>query len=255
MRAFPTIIGDSLPEANQALLLDVVNRVLQSRGAPTVEGLPGLFAAERRAIFAVPQLDPYHAVRNETLLSPCFEIRSPLTPPETPSIFFSLPSTFTHLTMIVRALERTGAAIHGHVPGPRSVGLTLLTQARSHVFTTWPIPSDALRDVSVVMAASADVAVVAYLAGRPQLILRGDIETSFIATELEKRGAAIALDVIDAKTLTDAARELLDNPGYRSSAQEEARRAHASAPPDGSAAMVARWCLELIDRAWQDATP
>lgn len=253
MRAFPAIIGDARPETNQALLLDVVNRVLQSRGAPAVESLPGLFAAERRAIFAVPQLDPYHAVRNETLLNPCFDIRSPLTPPQTPSIFFSLPSTFVHLTMVVRALERAGVAIYGYVPGPRSVGLTLLAQARSRVFATWPNPSDALRDVSVVMSASADVAMAAYLAGRPQLILRGDVETSFIATELEKRRVAIALDAIDARTLTDAVRELLDDQGYTSSAQEEARRTHASLSSDGSAALVAGWCLELINGAGQDA--
>lgn len=249
MEVFPTILGNTSPETNQTLIRDVVNKVLQARGASPIGSLPELFAGNRRAIFAVPQLDPYRAVRNERLLSPCIDIRCPLAPSEAPSIFLSLPSTFAHLTAVVHRLQRVGATISGYLPGPRSVGLTLLRHVGAHIFEMRPILSEVLSDASVVVAASADVAVAAYLAGRPQLILRGDVESSLIATELEKRHVAIALDVTEAKRLTDAVRELLDSPSYALSAQEEARRTHASTPSDNSAALAATWCLELVNKS------
>jgi hypothetical protein len=253
MAAFPPMIDDAAPETNQAFIRDVANRVLQARGASTIARLPELFAGDRRAVFAVPQLDPYRASRNEALLSPCSDIRSPLTPCEKPSIFFSLPSMFAHLITVVRGLEHVGATVSGYVPGPRSVGLTLLRQVGAHMFETRPRLSEVLRDAAVVVSASADLAEAAYLAGRPQLVLRGDIETDAMATELQKRHAAIALDVTDAKCVTDALRALLDDPSYALSAQEEARRTHAGGPSEDSAALVARSCLELIDTASQHA--
>jgi hypothetical protein len=253
MAAFPAIIGDAQPETNQALIRDVVNTVLRMRGVPTIENPPEFLAGDRRAIFAVPQLDPYRATRSETLFNAYTDIQGPLVPSDVPSIFLSLPATFAHLTTVVRGVERAGATISAYIHGARSVGLTLLRQIRARIFETRPILSEALRDVSAVVAASADVAVGAFLAGRPQLILRSDVETSLLAAELVKRRVAIAPDVKDARTLADAIRTLLDDQSYMLSAQEEARRTHASMPPDCSAARAARWCMELIGRSGQGA--
>jgi hypothetical protein len=249
MEVFPTILGNAYPETNQALIRDVVNKVLQARGASPIGSLPELFAGNRRAVFAVPHLDPYRTARNEKLLSPCIDIRCPLPPTEAPSIFLCLPSTFAHLTTVVRRLQTAGATMSGYLPGPRSVGLTLLRHIGAHIFEMRPILSAVLSDASVVVAASADVAVAAYLAGRPQLVLPGDLECSLIATELEKRRVAIALDVTEGRRLTDAVRELLDSPSYALSAQEEARRTHANAPCDNAAALAAKWCLELANKS------
>jgi hypothetical protein len=244
---FPAIASDVRSEANQTLIRDVVNKVLQGRGAPRIANLPELFAGDQQAVFTVPQLDPYFVYRNERLLGACINIKGPLAQTETPSVFFALPSTFPYLTGVVRALERVGAPISGYVPGPRSVGLTLLNEIGARLFDTRPILNHVLSEASVVLAASADLALSAYLAGRPQVILRTDFETSMIASELEKRQTAIALEVTGAEKVTYAIRELIDNPSYIQSSREEARRAQAIMTSDNSAALAARRCLELIN--------
>jgi hypothetical protein len=245
--AFPAIVSDVQAEMNQSLIRDVVNKVFKSRGVLPIDNLPELFAGDQRAVFAVPQLDPYRAYRSERLLGPCINIKGPLAEPEAPSVFFALPSTFPHLTGIVRALERVGAVITGYVPGPRSVGLTLLNEIGARVFETRPLLNDILSEASVVLAASADLALSAYLAGRPQVLLRSDLETSTMASELEKRHTAIAVEVTGAEKVTYAIRELIDNRSYSQSSREEARRAQAILPSDNSAVLVARGCLELIN--------
>jgi UDP:flavonoid glycosyltransferase YjiC (YdhE family) len=104
-----------------------------------------------------------------------------------------------------------------------------------------------LSKASVVLAASADVALSAYLAGRPQVLLRSDLETNIMASELKKRHAAIALDVTNnPENLTSAIRELMHNPSYDQSAREEARRAQAILTSDNSGTLAATRCLELI---------
>jgi UDP:flavonoid glycosyltransferase YjiC (YdhE family) len=246
MAFFPAIASIGQAETNQSLLVDTVNRILHGRGVPRIDNLPELFAGDRRAVFSVPQLDPYYAHRDERLLSPCFNIKGPLVPREAPSIFFSLPSTFPDLTGLVRALKRVGAVMSCYVPGPGTVGLTLLKEAGARVFETRPVLHDVLSDATVVLAASADLASATYLAGRPQVILRGDLETNAMALELENRHTAIALDAADLNDLTDAIRELLNNSSYAQSAREESRRLQTTALSDNSAATAARECLEFI---------
>jgi UDP:flavonoid glycosyltransferase YjiC (YdhE family) len=244
--AFPPIANAVESETNQILIRDVVNRILQSRGLRRIGNLPELFAGDGRAVFTVPQLDPYAACRNERLLEPCLNIKGPLAQVETPSVFVALPSTFSHLARIVRALERVGATISCYVPGPRSVGLTLLNEIGAHIFEARPLLNDVLSNAAVVLAASADVALSAYLAGRPQVLFRSDLETSIMASELEKRHAAIALEVTDAEKVTDAIRELMHNPSYDQSAREEARRVQAILASANPATLAATGCLELI---------
>jgi UDP:flavonoid glycosyltransferase YjiC (YdhE family) len=247
MAFFPAIDSIGQAETNQSLLVDTVNAVLLGRGAPGIENLPELFAGEQRAVFSVPHLDPYHAHRDERLLSPCANIKGPLAPREAPSIFFSLPSTFPDLARLVRALKRVGAAMSCYVPGPGTVGLTLLKETGARVFETRPVLHDVLSDATVVLATSADLASSAYLAGRPQVILRGDLETNAMALELENRHSAIALDAADFNDLADAIRELLNNPSYAQSAREESRRLRMMGLSDNSAATAARECLEFIE--------
>jgi hypothetical protein len=246
MAIFPAVASEGQAETNQSLILDIVSRVLHGRGVPGIGHLPELFAGDRRAVFAVPQLDPYHAHRDERLLNPCINIKGPLAPREAPSIFFALPSTFPDLAGVARALRRVGADMSCYVPGPGTVGLTLLKETGARVFETRPDLHDVLADTTVVLAASADLALPAYLAGRPQVVLRGDLETSAMASELENRRTAVALDVTDMDKLTDAIRELLNNYAYGQSAQEEARRSQMMATPEGSATTAAQQCLELI---------
>jgi UDP:flavonoid glycosyltransferase YjiC (YdhE family) len=247
MAFFPAIAGIGQAETNQSLLVDTVNGILHGRGLPHIDNLPELFAGEQRAVFSVPHLDPYHAHRDERLLSPCCNIKGPLAPREAPSIFFSLPSTFPDLARFVRALKRVGAVMSCYVPGPGTVGSTLLRETGARIFETRPVLHDVLSDATVVLATSADLASSAYLAGRPQVILRGDLETNAMASELENRHTAIALDAADLNDLTDAIRELLNNPSYAQSAREESRRLQTMGLSDNSAATAARECLGLIE--------
>ena len=245
LAVFPALVSDAKPETNQTLLLNIVNRVLQARGVSCINTLPELFGGDRRAVFAVPELDPYHAYRNERLLRPCIHIDGPLAPREAPSVFFSVPSTLPQLTELDRALQRVGTDISCYVPGPRSVGLTLLKEMGAHVFDTRPVLKDALSEATVVLAASADLALAAYLVGRPQVVIRADLETSVMALELAKRHTAIALEVTDTWKLTDAIREILNNSSYGRSAREEARRVQAVQASNDSEVLAAGECLEL----------
>jgi hypothetical protein len=242
---FPAMMTGGLAEANQSLILDTVNRVLQDRGVSRIQHLPELFAGDRRAVFGVPQLDPYFTRRAERLLRPCVNIEGPLAPREAPSIFFALPSTFANLTGVVRTLDRTRASMSCYVPGPETVGVSLLKGIGARVLEARPILKDVLSEAAVVLAASPDLALSGYLAGRPQVILRSDLETSVMASELENRHTAIALEIADIGNLTDAVRALLNDSSYVQSAQEEARRIQV-ATSDNPAATTARECLELI---------
>jgi rhamnosyltransferase subunit B len=246
MANFPAIAGDGQAEANQSLLLETVNRVLHGRGVPGVRALPELFAGDGRAVFAVPQLDPYHAHRDERLLSPCIGINGPLALQDAPAIFFALPSTFSNLAAVARSLDRVGVPVSCYVPGPATVGLTLLKQSGARVHDARPDLHEVLSDATVVLAASADLALAAYLAGRPQLVLRDDLEASVMASELELRHVAIALDAGQEGRLADAISRLINDSSYGHGAQEEARRLHAMAASSGSAAIAARQCLDLL---------
>jgi hypothetical protein len=240
MAAFPSLVKGVHPEINQTLIRDVVNRILRKRGVPRIETLPELFAGDLRAVFTMPQLDPYHEYRNERVFRPCIDIKEPLPACETPSIFFTAPSTFTQLIEVGRALERQGAAIFCYVPGPRSVGLTLLAERGAHVFDKRPPLNEVLSVSRVVLSGSADLALAAFLAGRPNLVLRTDTETCLLASELEKRRTAISVEISDMDKLHFSLGELLNNSSYVQSSREEARRAHTLMPSDGSSTSAAR---------------
>lgn len=243
---FPPVTRDGQSETNQALLLEVANNVLSDRGVATTDFLPGLFKGDRRAVFTVPQLDPYHAHRNETLLGSSVGISGPLAPRDGPSIFFSLPSALSCLSSVVRALERVGATISCYVPGPTTVATAMLRQIGAHIYKTRPDLELVLSDAAVVLAASPDLATAAYLAGRPQVVLRSDPETSAMASELERRQTAIALELARVEDLTEIMRELLQNTSYAKSAREEARRSQSLAVDGKCAVVAARECLELF---------
>ena len=247
--AFPAIAGDVHAEISQTLIRDVVNRVLKDRRVKGIERLPEFLAGDRRAVFSVPQLDPYYAHRKEPVLSPCMDLEGPLPPREQPSIFFALPSTFPGLTKIVRALQQAGTDMSCYAVGPQTVGLTLLNEIGARNFEARPSLHDALSGATAVLAASADLAASAYVAGRPQVVLRYDLETSVMAAELENRHTAIALDVTDTDKLTDAIRDVVNSSTYVQSAREEARRLQITAPQGRSVNIAARACLELLDRS------
>jgi UDP:flavonoid glycosyltransferase YjiC (YdhE family) len=197
-------------------------------------------------VFTIPQLDPYGACRNEKLSNPCVDFEGPLPQSEKPSLFLALPSTFPNLSRIARAIERTGAKICAYMPGPPSVGLTLMNTIGVRIVDIRPRLSEVFSGASVVLAGSADLALSAYLAGRPQIVFKDDLETTLMASELEKRHAAIALDVSDAEKTTAAIRELMNNPSYARSAQEEARRVRAMLTSNNSASLAAKECLKLM---------
>jgi hypothetical protein len=243
---FPALTSDAQTETNQSMILDIVNRVLHSRGVQSISNLPELFAGDQRAVFTVPQLDPYHAQRQENLYSPCLRPSNPSAARQGPSIFLALPSVFANLTGIVRVLQRIGVPISCYVPGPETVGLTLLRQAGARVFDKRPLVHEALSDAAVVLSASSDLALAAYIAGRPQAVLRADPEITAMASELERRRVAIALNITDVDKLAGAIRELLNNPSYTHSAREEARRLKIASTESNSVAYAARECLQLL---------
>jgi hypothetical protein len=180
------------------------------------------------------------------LFTPCVDFQGPLPALGVPSIFFAVPSTLSCLIKIVRAVEAEGIVVSCYVPGPTTVALTMLNQLGVRIFDTRPALRDVLPNASVVLTASADLALSAYLAGRPQLIIKTDRETSVVASELETRQTAIALDPAELGSLGVSLRELLYNSSFAHSAYEEARRALADARADESVANVAHQCMELL---------
>jgi UDP:flavonoid glycosyltransferase YjiC (YdhE family) len=244
--AFPPLTGESKPEANQAAIREIVNNVLEQRRARSIDKVPELLAGEGRAVFSLPQLDPYHAYRTERLLNPCIDFKGPLPAHDTPSIFLAAPSNLPNLVGVVRALEQTGAAVSGYLAGPATVGVTLLNQIGAHVFATRPLLNAVLSQSAAVMAVSADLALSAYVAGRPQLIIAQDLETTVMASELEKRRTAIVLETTAPHKISNALKELLHDPSYAQSAAEEARRLQTRVVWQNSAEIAARECLEIM---------
>ena len=149
----------------------------------------------------------------------------------------------------MRALEQVNATISCYVPGPETAGLAMLQQIGAHIYETRPDLEQVLQEAEAVLAASAGLAMAAYLAGRPQVIIRRGLETSVMASELERRGTAIALDLADVDSgVKRAVKDVLNNSSYARSAREEARRARPFTDPDRCAAIAAQECSELFMR-------
>jgi len=199
------------PVATQNRILAVIQEAQRRRGKPAPETLPAVLACERRFPCTFPELDPYRAVRRETVIPPLTDLPPPLPAPARPAFFAYLAADAPGLTKILSALAKSGipGGVYLRHPSPalreavRKSGLTLYEEPQ-------PL-ARVLPDASVVIHhGGAGTAEACLAAGRPQLLFPRHLEQSMTGRALRDLGVGLALshdsrEEATAKTVREAA--------------------------------------------------
>ena len=230
---------------HEAQILDAINGARTARGDPAIEHLADAFGGDRTFVFSLPLVDPYARFRTEPTLAP-FNMPRGIRPlpwdrRRKDGVFLYLPSGHAHLKAAIDGLAASGAAGEAYIgdlaPGQarqyERPGLTL--HAGPQDFAT-AMPSARL----VVHHGGLSTAVAAVMAGTPQLILPWNLEHLVTARAVEATGAATIVpgDRMDAQSLANAIRRLVDDRQRAARAEAAAATIELGDPEDGVTAVV-----------------
>jgi hypothetical protein len=246
--AFPSLRGDAPVTQNQKVLLDSVNGVLRDRGVAPIDRLPEILAGDARAIFTLPQLDPYGPLRREPVLGPHDVTGGPMPPPAAPRLFFYGRSSQTGIDEIADVLCRSGLPVSCHIRGARSVGLHLLRSQGAEVHDE-PVPLvEAFSHASIVVSHGGGIAQAAMRAGRPQIVLPNHLEAIITGAKIQALGTGISIETFDRQAFADAVGRIRADAGFDERAQALARDLARLSLPENPPAVAAERCLELLMR-------
>jgi len=233
--------------APEARLLEAVCEVQDRRGRPAPPSLPGLFAAEFRAVLTLPELDPYDSQRNEQVLGPMGQLPPYRPSPPSRSVYAYLATDHPEIEEIAAGLALADADISCHVRGDNgriaeflaARGVAVLEEPADLANT---LPSCA----AVVSHGSLGMAHAALAAGRPQLTLPHDLEKRSAAAALDGLGvSSTIIDNVDASTVAAQIDRLISDSeyGHRASVCAQSILARPSADALGT---VVDACEDLL---------
>lgn len=247
--AFPSLRGNAVVTQNQQVLLDTVNAVLSERNVPPISRLPEVLAGEARAIFTLPQLDPYGALRREPVLGPHTFIAGPLPPPATPRVFFYGRSKQGNIDEVAGVLGRCGLPVSCHIRGVRSAGIHLLRAQGAEIHDE-PVPlADAFARASIVISHGGGITQAAMLAGRPQIVLPNHLEAVITGARISALGTGVSIAEFDERQFADAIRRVHADASFEQHAQALARDLAGQSLPNDPPAVAAELCLGLLTGA------
>jgi hypothetical protein len=243
---FPPLIPDARPVMPQQQILEVVHEVQRRRGRPAPATLPALLSGDR-FLTCLPQLDPYRALRREGHLGPLAPLPPPLPWPDEPRFFAYLSSDYSSVEIVLACLARTGHRGTVYLRGAtadqrqrlRGEGLEVLDH---------PAPvAELLGRAAVVLShGGVGLAQEALAAGRPQLILPGNLEQGVNARLLHEMGIALYFyGEYKAGEVSRGVKQLLTVPQVREQAAALARTVQQGGPWDALARVRER-CLTLL---------
>lgn len=243
---FPALMPGQPPVVPEAELLEVVRQVQERRGAPAPQTLPGLFDAADRFVTALPEIDPYPG-REEPHVGPLEPLLIPMPAPPRPGWFAYLAADYPPLVDVLGRAAATGIAGRAYVRGAapelrakvRALGVEVLDEPR-------PLAESLAQAAVVIHHGGAATTQFALSAGRPQLCLPQHLEQALTARCLHQLGVGHYLwQNYPAADVTEAVRQLVGQPRFRTRAAAVAESIRRRGPWDGVGTVVAR-CLELL---------
>ena len=244
---FPALRSGYAPPTIERNILQTVNSVLESRGQSVLDALPKFLETEFRAIFTLPQLDPYGPIRNEPLLGSYHVGLKPLDEPEEPLVFLYAGRDPTQLDQIVQSATLAGYRLAAYL-GPMETASSILLKNRGAIVYQRPPPlSDVLSKASIVVShGGAGLTNAALTVGRPQILLPLFVESDLTCNAVEKIGSGIVLKGKQSQKLGDALSEIIDTKRYTENAQAEAHKIAAFKLPGDPVGLVADAAIKLI---------
>ena len=193
----PPLRADQAPALPEARLLQSLKTALAERGARAPARLVDLLRTDERLVFGLPELDPYRALRDETILAPPEPLPAFVEAPVKPRLFVYAGNEVPHIETLVQALVEMDVEIVSYLRG--DVGpLPHFLKHRGHkVYDTPPPLDEVLPAVSHVLSqGGAFTCQAALTAGRPHLIMPLHNETELNLSMCAQLGVARRLDPV-----------------------------------------------------------
>ncbi|MGI9416142.1 MAG: glycosyltransferase [Hyphomicrobiales bacterium] len=260
MASYPALRGDQVSSQSQTALLETVNAVFSERGVAPLDRLPQVLEGSARAVFTLPELDPYRAFRDEPVLGHYHGTLTPAEPAAAPHIFYYGQTEHQSLAEIAKAIAEAGIAMSCYCRGPESVAMRFLEIVGAEVYAEPPPLQNALARASLVIShAGSGITHGALMVGRPQILIPDHLESSITAVRVKMMGVGEIFEPYsrlsrtkrqdgDPRTeLTAMIRRLHDEPVYGERAHAVAREIERRDAPEAPVNAAARICLDLLD--------
>lgn len=195
LQSYPALMAGRSAPAIQTALCTHVNAILTDRGVPTIKHLPEFLEGDARAVFSLPGLDPYGALRETPLLGLYEDGLEPFPPSLENRLFLYGHTSVPDFTTLIKAALATELPISAYLSGNNAEMSYLLKSQGAEVFDTPPALSDILpRTRLVVSNGGAGLSQAALVAGCPQIIYPIHTESQMTAQALHQMGCAAVLD-------------------------------------------------------------
>lgn len=233
--------------ANQGLLLETINAILDGRGVSPIQALAELVSGKAQALLTLSLLDPFRALRTDRGYGPITGgVR--LSPPVlSPTMLLTLPSSHPGLSSCGRAAERCGISTECYAFGPETIHTAIFARRGWGIFTERPPLQEVLARSRFVVSGDLDVIQAAVIAGRPSIICPGTFQDSRAATELMNAGVALKISGYDEEEIIGAFEDMMADLTRIHSAQELARRIAQALPDRPAEEVVAELCMQLLE--------
>ena len=244
---FPALRSGSAPPIIQGAILNTVNELLQSRKQAQLGTLPEILDTEARAIFTLPQLDPYGPIRNEQVLGSYHEGLKPLGAPKAPEIFLYLSEAVQNLEPVLQLATQNGLGLSAYLGSDKSSVSQLLKIRGATVYENPPDLSDILKRASIVVShGGTGLATAALICGRPQILLPRYVESEITAQRIQAMGAGIVVEEDWDKKLVQEIKSMIAEPSYADCAHKIATKIEKLELPDKPVDITADAALNLL---------
>lgn len=188
---FPAFDSAAQPMAPQSQLLSVIQQVQARRGRSAPATLPGLFSWGRTVVCTLPELDQYHALRDEPAVGPVAPL-PPLTPPPRQPRFYAYLSAKRPASLpLLAELLRAGIPGTAFVRGATARELQAIAVAGLEIQTEVRPLAELLPRASFVVHHGGLTSAEVLAAGRPQLLVPGHAEQQITSEMLARMGVAL----------------------------------------------------------------
>lgn len=226
---FPSLHADREPASARRPMLANVNGLLAERGVAPLERLPQLLEADARALFTLPHLDPYIALRKETVLGPYEEGLEPQPPPEELRLYYYGRAEEPHLPDILDVLVATRAKVSVYFVAGDPASVARLRARGVVVHEELPDTAEEIAKASAVLFhGGAGIAMACLMIGRPMIVMPIHDESEVTAMRVDQAGAGIVVEDVTPDALAAAVDAVLTVPSYRNSAREIAEQIAAN---------------------------
>ena len=259
MATYPALRGDHVSTQSQSALLDTVNTVLGDRGVAPLDRLPQVLEGSARALFTLPELDPYGSFRTEPVLGPYHGALTPAGPAAAPHVFYYGQTEHPDLAEIAKAIAEAGYPMSCYCRGPQSAALRFLEIIGAEVYAEPPALQDALGKASLVVShAGSGITHGALMVGRPQIMIPDHLESSITAVRAKMMGVGEIFEPFSRLSrtrpadeqprseLTSLIREMHATPAYAERAHAVAAEIASRDVPEAPVTAAARLCLDLL---------